>query len=303
MVKIITGIRRCGKSYLLFNIYYNYLLSQGVPKDHIIALSLDEDENEEYRNIDHLRTYLNNKIYNDTEMFYLLLDEVQFAISDEEFKQKGKEPIRLYGLLNSLIHHKNVDVYVTGSNSKFLSTDVRTEFRGRGDEVRVYPLTFAEFFSVYGGDKYDAFDEYCTYGGLPMILSMKTDAEKSWYLSNLLKNVYLNDIIERYSLRSDIILDNLLDVLASSIGSFTNPTKLANTFLSNGIKTNDNTISSYIDYCMDAFLINKVRRYNIKGRKYINSPFKYYFTDNRSAQCQTEFPSAGTDTYYGKHYL
>lgn len=279
MVKIITGIRRCGKSYLLFNIYYNYLLSQGVPKDHIITLSLDEDENKEYRNIDHLRTYLNNKIYNDSDTFYLLLDEVQFAISDEELKLKGKEPIRLYGLLNSLMHHKNIDVYVTGSNSKFLSTDVRTEFRGRGDEVRVYPLTFAEFFSVYGGDKYDAFDEYCTYGGLPMILSMKTNAEKSQYLSNLLKNVYLNDIIERYSLRDNIILDNLLDVLASSIGSLTNPTRLANTFLSNGIKTNDNTISSYIDYCMDAFLINKAKRYNIKGRKYINSPFKYYFTD------------------------
>ncbi len=277
-IKIITGLRRSGKSYLLNNLYYEYLLSEGVKKEQIIKLALDDDRNREYRNTDNLSKFLYSKITNETEKFYFLLDEVQFAISDEEIK--SKEPIRLYGILNGLLRLKNVDVYITGSNSKFLSSDIATEFRGRGDVIHVNPLSFAEFYSVYkNGDKYDAWDEYSTYGGMPMILGLETDEEKAEYLNNLFKNTYIKDIIERNNLRGDVTIDTLVDVLASSIGSFNNPTKIAKTFASNGIKTADKTISTYVDYLLDAFLIRKATRYDIKGRKYINSPFKYYFSD------------------------
>ena len=274
-IKIITGLRRSGKSYLLNNLYYEYLLSEGVKKEQIIKLALDDDRNREYRNPDNLSKFLYSKITNETEKFYFLLDEVQFAISDEEIK--SKEPIRLYGILNGLLRLKNVDVYVTGSNSKFLSSDIATEFRGRGDVIHVNPLSFAEFYSAYkNGDKYDAWDEYSTYGGMPMLLGLETDEEKAEYLNNLFKNTYIRDIIERNNLRGDVTIDTLVDVLASSIGSLNNPTKIAKTFASNGIKTADKTISSYVDYLLDAFLIRKATRYDIKGRKYINSPFKYY---------------------------
>ena len=277
-IKVITGLRRSGKSYLLNNLFYNHLLSEGVKKEQIIKLALDDDRNREYRNPDNLSKFLYSKITNETEKFYFLLDEVQFAISDEEIK--SKEPIRLYGILNGLLRLKNVDVYVTGSNSKFLSSDIATEFRGRGDVIHVNPLSFAEFYSVYkNGDKYDAWDEYSTYGGMPMLLTMETDEEKAEYLNNLFKNTYIRDIIERNNLRGDVTIDTLVDVLASSIGSLNNPTKIAKTFASNGIKTADKTISTYVDYLLDAFLIRKATRYDIKGRKYINSPFKYYFSD------------------------
>lgn len=277
-IKIITGLRRSGKSYLLNNLYYEYLLSEGVKKEQIIKLALDDDRNREYRNPDNLSKFLYSKITNETEKFYFLLDEVQFAISDEEIK--SKEPIRLYGILNGLLRLKNVDVYVTGSNSKFLSSDIATEFRGRGDVIHVNPLSFAEFYSAYkNGDKYDAWDEYSTYGGMPMLLGLETDEEKAEYLNNLFKNTYIRDIIERNNLRGDVTIDTLVDVLASSIGSLNNPTKIAKTFASNGIKTADKTISTYVDYLLDAFLIRKATRYDIKGRKYINSPFKYYFSD------------------------
>jgi len=277
-IKIITGLRRSGKSFLLNNLYYEYLLSEGVKKEQIIKLALDDDRNREYRNPDNLSKFLYSKITNETEKFYFLLDEVQFAISDEEIK--SKEPIRLYGILNGLLRLKNVDVYITGSNSKFLSSDIATEFRGRGDVIHVNPLSFAEFYSAYkNGDKYDAWDEYSTYGGMPMLLGLETDEEKAEYLNNLFKNTYIRDIIERNNLRGDVIIDTLVDVLASSIGSLNNPTKIAKTFASNGIKTADKTISTYVDYLLDAFLIRKATRYDIKGRKYINSPFKYYFSD------------------------
>ncbi len=277
-IKIITGLRRSGKSFLLNNLYYEYLLSEGVKKEQIIKLALDDDRNREYRNPDNLSKFLYSKITNETEKFYFLLDEVQFAISDEEIK--SKEPIRLYGILNGLLRLKNVDVYITGSNSKFLSSDIATEFRGRGDVIHVNPLSFAEFYSAYkNGDKYDAWDEYSTYGGMPMLLGLETDEEKAEYLINLFKNTYIRDIIERNNLRGDVAIDALVDVLASSIGSLNNPTKIAKTFVSNGIKTADKTISTYIDYLLDAFLISKATRYDIKGRKYINSPFKYYFSD------------------------
>ncbi len=277
-IKIITGLRRSGKSYLLNNLYYEYLLSEGVKKEQIIKLALDDDRNRDYRNPDNLSEFLYSKITNETDNFYFLLDEVQFAISDEELK--SKEPIRLYGILNGLLRLKNVDVYVTGSNSKFLSSDIATEFRGRGDVIHVNPLSFAEFYSAYkNGDKYDAWDEYSTYGGMPMLLGLETDEEKAEYLNNLFKNTYIRDIIERNNLRGDVTIDTLVDVLASSIGSLNNPTKIAKTFASNGIKTADKTISTYVDYLLDAFLIRKATRYDIKGRKYINSPFKYYFSD------------------------
>ena len=277
-IKIITGLRRSGKSYLLNNLYYDYLLGEGVKQEQIIKLALDDDRNREYRNPDKLSAFLYSKIANETDNFYFLLDEVQFAISDKEIK--SNEPIRLYGILNGLLRLKNVDVYITGSNSKFLSSDIATEFRGRGDVVHVNPLSFAEFYSAYKhGDKYDAWDEYSTYGGLPMLLTMETDEEKAEYLNNLFKNTYIKDIIEKNRLRGDVAIDTLIDVLASSIGSLNNPTKIAKTFISNGMNVSDKTVSTYIEYLLDSFLIRKTARYDIKGRKYINSPFKYYFSD------------------------
>lgn len=277
-IKIITGLRRTGKSYLLNNLYYDYLLGEGVKQEQIIKLALDDDRNREYRDPDKLSAFLYSKIANETDNFYFLLDEVQFAISDKEIK--SNEPIRLYGILNGLLRLKNVDVYITGSNSKFLSSDIATEFRGRGDVVHVNPLSFAEFYSAYKhGDKYDAWDEYSTYGGMPMLLTMETDEEKAEYLNNLFKNTYIKDIIEKNRLRGDVAIDTLIDVLASSIGSLNNPTKIAKTFVSNGMNVSDKTVSTYIEYLLDSFLIRKTARYDIKGRKYINSPFKYYFSD------------------------
>lgn len=275
MIKIITGIRRCGKSYLLFELYYDYLLSSGVRPEQITRLSLDDDKNERYRDANELSGFLRAQI-KEGEMHYFLLDEVQLAISDKEAKNND---IRLYGIFNGLLHMRNVDVYVTGSNSKFLSSDVLTEFRGRGDEVRIYPLTFAEFMSAYNGDKFSAYREYSIYGGMPLMLSMRDEADKARYLNNLFANNYLRDVVERYKLRGDVVMDTLVDILASDIGSLTNPTKLANTFSSHGIKTNERTVSAYIDYLIDAFLIEKAERYDIKGKHYIGSPFKYYFAD------------------------
>ena len=276
-IKVITGIRRCGKSFLLFNIYYNYLISLGIDDEHIITLALDDDRNRRYRDPDILSEFLHSRTSQKNEMYYILLDEVQFVISNEELN--GSEPLRLYGVLNGLLRYGNVDIYVPGSNSKFLSSDVMTEFRGRGDEVRVHPLSFAEFLSAYDGDKYDAFTEYSTYGGLPLILARKSDAEKSKYLSDLLNNVYLKDVIERNNLQGNVVMEALVEILASSIGSLTNPPKLAKTFNSNGIKTNENTISSYIGHLTNAFILSKAERYDVKGKKYISSPYKYYFTD------------------------
>lgn len=277
LIKIITGIRRCGKSYLLFNLYYDYLLQNGVRDDHIIKVALDDDDNKELRDPDILSAFLHNKIGNDKEMYYILLDEVQFAISNEELHRN--DPIRLYGILNGLLRRNNIDVYITGSNSKFLSSDVMTEFRGRGDEVRVYPLSFSEFFSVYEGDKYEAFTEYATYGGLPLVLTKKRDADKSKYLRDNLNETYIKDVVERHNIQGDVVMDTLVEILASAIGSLTNPPKLANTFNSSQINTSEVTVSNYINYLINAFIINRAERYDVKGRKYIASPFKYYFTD------------------------
>ena len=229
MVKIVTGIRRCGKSYLLFELFRKHLLVSGVSKEQIIALSLDDDENEEYLDPSNLSKYLKSKITNDEDEFYILLDEAQLAITEEEYKGKGM--IKLYGILNSLLRHRNVDIYITGSNSKFLSSDILTEFRGRGDEIRVYPLSFAEFMSVYSGDSYAGYRDYSLYGGLPYVTTMKSSEEKVKYLSNLFKNTYLKDIIDRHHLKGDIVMDILVDILSSDTATLTNPTKLANIFV------------------------------------------------------------------------
>ncbi len=277
-IKIITGIRRCGKSYLLFELFRNYLLASGMDEKHIIALSLDDEENKAYRDAGNLYEHIKSKITSQTEKFCVLLDEAQLAISDEELRGRSDQ-IGLYGVLNGLLRKRNVDVYITGSNSKFLSSDVLTEFRGRGDEIKLMPLSFSEFMSVYDGDKQSGYEEYSLYGGLPFVLSKQSDDEKMRYLKELFKSTYLRDVAERYNLRDNDIMSSLIDILASDIGSLTNPYKLANAFKSNGIKTNDSTLSSYIGYLEDAFIISKSQRYDIKGKKFIGSPFKYYFTD------------------------
>ncbi len=265
LIKVVTGIRRCGKSYLLFKLYYQYLLDSGIEASRIIRIPLDDDEYEELRESRRLSVYI-KKCITDEGTWFIFLDEVQMC--------RGFESV-----LNGLNRRDNLDIYVTGSNSKFLSTDVLTEFRGRGDEVRVYPLSFSEYVTAYPGDKQDAWMDYYNYGGLPLILSRKTDELKSRYLIDLCRELYLKDIEERHKLRGDNVMDTLANILASAVGSLTNPTKLANTFKSNGIHVSDKTIGVYIGYLLDAFFINKAERYDIKGKKYIASPFKYYFTD------------------------
>lgn len=266
MVKVITGIRRCGKSYLVFKIFYNYLLENGVPEDHIIKIELDQRKNREYRDPDKILDYIDSLIIDDKQ-YYILLDEVQML---KEFEE----------VLNSLLHIDNVDVYVTGSNSKFLSKDIITEFRGRGDEVHVYPLSFKEFMEAYDGDEYKGWADYVTYGGLPLTVTMKTDEQKAQYLSTLFDETYIKDIIERNHIEKVQELNDLINVIASTIGALSNPSKIEATFKS--VIQSDislNTIRQYIEYLKDAFVINEVQRYDVKGRKYIGTPVKYYFED------------------------
>lgn len=278
MIKVITGIRRCGKSYLLFHLYYDYLLSIGVKKENIIALALDEEENEKYRNPKELSNYIRSKIVNEDEQYYVFIDEVQYAIKKEELKSDG--PLPLYSVLNGLLRHRNVDVYVTGSNSKLLSKDVMTEFRGRGDEVRVFPLSFKEYYDYLGGDKFERFEEYAEYGGLPLVLSKKSDEDKAKYLSALFREVYFKDIEERYSIDLPEVLGLLTDDLCSAIGSLTNSSKIANALKSaKNIKIDSQTISTYLEYLEESFLFNQAKRYDIKGKKYFLYPSKYYCTD------------------------
>ena len=266
LVKIITGIRRCGKSYLLDPIFKNYLLDNGVGESHIIKLDLDSIENDYLLDAHKLYDFICDKII-DSDKYYVLLDEIQKV---EDFES----------VLNGFLHVENLDIYVTGSNSKFLSSDIRTEFRGRGDEVRVLPLTFAEFSSAYEGSIDEAWDEYMTYGGLPRILSQRTAEQKSQYLKDLFERTYLSDIIERHNVQRKDVLDTVVNILASSVGSLTNPKKLSDTFISNSMKdVSTNTITSYISYLEDAFLVEKVERYDVKGKQYISTPSKYYFAD------------------------
>lgn len=266
MIKVVTGIRRCGKSYLLFNIFKNYLLEHGVTASHIITIELDQRKNKKYRDPDTILDYIESLIEDD-EQYYIMLDEVQML---QEFEE----------VLNSLLHIRNADIYVTGSNSKFLSKDVITEFRGRGDEIHIYPLTFKEFMEAYDGDMYRGWAEYVVYGGLPLTVTMKTEEQKISYLTNLFKETYLKDIIERYHIEKTQELEDLVNILASAIGSLTNPPKIEATFKSAIHSTISlNTIRQYIEHLEDAFIINKANRYNVKGRKYIGTPLKYYFED------------------------
>ena len=266
LIKVITGMRRCGKSYLLFTLFKDYLLSEGIEKSHIIEIAFDAYENKQYRDPDVLYPYLKEKIKDDG-MYYVLLDEVQLL---GEFE----------AILNSLTRMKNVDVYVTGSNARFLSKDVITEFRGRGDEVHMYPLSFAEFMSVYPGTKQDGWNEYVLYGGLPLVLSFTTPDQKIAFLKSLFEETYISDIVGRHNIRNKAELEELLNILSSAIGSLTNPEKLSATFRSvKNKKISSATIRKYIDYLCDSFLIDSAVRYDVKGKKYIDTPVKYYFTD------------------------
>lgn len=281
-VKIITGIRRCGKSYLLFELYKKYLLSCGVSENQMIMIALDSLQNIKYRNPIELDNFLRGKIAGNGIKRYIFIDEIQFVEEiPNPYLEGSYSKITFVDLVLGLMKIPNVDVYITGSNSKMLSSDVLTQFRDRGDEIRVYPFSFAEFYSCYEGDKSKAFDEYCLYGGMPMSVQLKSHEKKSEYLKNIFTSTYIKDVIERNKILKDkSILDDLLDIISSSIGSLSNPTKLANTFMSEkNIKISQLTVSTYLDYFIDAFLIEKAGRYDVKGRKYISSPYKYYFSD------------------------
>ncbi len=264
LIKILTGIRRCGKSYLLDPLYKNYLIQTGVEEDHIIKLELDREENKKYLDSHELNEYIKSKV-KDKKMYYILLDEIQL-VKDFEF------------VLNGFLYEKNMDVYVTSSNSKFLSSDIVTEFRGRGDEVKIFPLSFIEFSEAYDGTNEEAWKNYVRFGGMPLILNQKTEEQKRNYLISLFSTTYLKDIIERKNVIRTEILDSLVNLLSSSIGSLINPKKISDTFISNK-DISVNTITSYLNYLIDAFLIEKAERYDVKGKKYISTPSKYYFSD------------------------
>ena len=266
LIKVITGPRRCGKSFLLATLFHKYLVNKGVSEDHIIEISLEDRINKELRNPDNMLHYVRSRIA-DSELYYIVIDEVQKL---DEFVD----------VLNSFLHIRNADVYVTGSNSHFLSSDIATEFRGRDHQIRIYPLSFSEYYSAVGGDKNVAWKEYFTYGGLPLILSFKTDKEKARYLQNLFKTAYMADILERYNIKNDVELRKLVDIMASSIGSSCNPTRISNTFksLENTVIAST-TIDKYLTYLTEAFIIRKADRYDVKGRKYIGTLSKFYFED------------------------
>ena len=276
LIKVITGIRRCGKSYLLFNLFREHLEEQGIHSDHIIDMAFDSFESKKYRDPEVLYSYLKSQIA-DKDMYYILLDEVQLL---DDFES----------VLNGLARMRNVDLYVTGSNAKFLSKDIITEFRGRGDEIHMYPLTFSEFMSVYDGDKTDGWRDYVLYGGIPLVLSLKTPDQKSDFLKILFEETYISDIIGRNKIRNREELEELLNILSSAMGSLTNPSKLSLTFKSVKNKTiSQATIKKYLDYLEDSFLIDSAIRYDVKGRKYIGTPSKYYFTDSGLRNARLNF--------------
>ena len=288
-VKIITGIRRCGKSFLLFNLYKRHLLESGIKEDHIIEVALDRKKDAAYRNPITLGEHILSKASNRDEQYYVFIDEIQMSykvknsdIDENNVPEEDRDLLytTFYDTLNDLMSRKNLDVYVTGSNSKMLSSDIATYFRDRGTEIRIYPLSFNEFYSDFRGEKADAFEEYLTYGGMPLAVLEKDEAEKRSYLNGLHKRVYLKDIVERYKLKDDTILDALVDSLYSAVGSLTNTHKQANTAGSRlGMSTSDHTIKNYLDYLEDAYLFKQAKRYDVKGRKYYGSPLKYYATD------------------------
>lgn len=281
-VKIITGIRRCGKSYLLFELYTKYLRACGIKDDQIIELVLDELPNAKYRDPIELDNYIRKQITDEDKRYYVLIDEIQFVSEiPNPYVNDPSAKITFIDVILGLMKIKNADIYITGSNSKMLSSDILTQFRDRGDEIRVFPLSFAEVYEMYEGEKQDAWRDYYTYGGMPLAFSLSTHEEKSKYLQDLFTRTYLKDVIERHNIQSDTeILEDLINIVASSIGSLTNPTKLSNTFESRKhLKINSTTIDKYLEYFIDAFLLNKAQRYDVKGRKYIKTPVKYYFTD------------------------
>ena len=266
MIKVVTGMRRCGKSYLLFEIFASWLEKNGIASDHVIKLDLEDYKNRGMRNPDNLCAYVESRITDDA-MHYLLLDEVQMLGHFED-------------VLNGFLRMRNVDVYVTGSNAKFLSKDIVTEFRGRGFEVKMYPLSFSEYMSVYQGSVQAGFNDYMLYGGLPQILSYATEEQKAKFLKSLFDEVYIKDIKDRYEIRKDDDLEELINIMASGVGSLTNPNKLANTFRSEKKSSiSYDTVKEYIDYLCDSFLVEKSTRYDIKGKRYVNAPYKYYFMD------------------------
>ena len=266
MIKVITGVRRCGKSYLLFHLFTEWLFAKGVADDHVITVNLEDRRNKSLRDPDNLLAYIDGRM-TDKDMYYILLDEIQMV---DEFED----------VLNSYLNVDNADVYVTGSNAKFLSKDVITEFRGRGDEIHMLPLSFGEFYSVYEGDYKMALDEYLTYGGLPQILSYKTEKQKADYLKGLFEKTYISDIVGRYHVKNEAELGELVNIVASAVGSLTNPTKIVNTFATvKNVKITNDTVKKWLDYMCDSFLVSRAMRYDVKGRRYIDTPSKYYFSD------------------------
>lgn len=277
LIKVITGIRRCGKSFLLFNLFYDYLIESGVREEQILAIALDDDISVQYREPEKLSEYIRSRIVN-KDMYYILIDEIQYAITKDELK--NPENIKLYNVLNGLMRLRNVDIYVTGSNSKMLTKDVLTAFRGRGDEVKVYPLSFREYYSFTGGDKSDVYEEYALYGGMPLILSQKSDVDKMNYLRSLFTEVYFKDIVERYEIELPDVLEELTDDLCSSVGSLTNANKITNTLQTvKGMKVSGTTVSNYLNYLLEFFLFDNAKRYDVKGKRYFEYPSKYYCTD------------------------
>lgn len=282
LIKVVTGIRRCGKSFLLFNLYHEYLNSVGIDDVHIIELALDEAINARYRNPMELDAYIRSKVKDSSQRYYIFIDEIQMTVSiPNPYIDDKSARIGFVDVLLGLMKIRNADIYVTGSNSRMLSSDIMTEFRGRGDEIRVNPLTYGEFYSAFEGDKRHAWREYYTYGGMPLILSQKSHEEKSKYLKDLFAKTYVTDVLEHNRIANDqSVLEDLLNVVSSSVGSLTNPTKLSNTFKSvKHTQISSNTISKYLDFFIDAFIMRKAQRYDIKGKRYINSLMKYYFTD------------------------
>lgn len=278
-IKVIAGIRRCGKSTLLFEIFKEHLKREGVPEKNIILLALDDDANEKYRDPAQLSAYVRERVSDLNQKYYVLIDEIQYAITREELSQNDV-PVKLYSVLNGFLHMKNIDVYVTGSNSKMLSKDISTEFRGRGDVVKVYPLSFAEFYSAADMDKTDAYNEYSMFGGMPYLINLDTDEDKYNYLSELFEEIYFKDIEERYTVKLPGVLRELTSCLCSSVGSLTNASKIARTLQSTKkMKVDAETISTYLSYLTDSFLFSEAVRYDIKGKKYFEYPSKYYCTD------------------------
>lgn len=282
LIKVITGIRRCGKSILLFELYNEYLNSIGILDENIVKISLDDVSNIKYRNPFELDKFIREKALKNGEKLYVFIDEVQLVVETQNpYILNAEDKIGFVPVLLGLMKLQNVDIYVTGSNSKMLSSDILTEFKGRSDEIKVNPLTYKEFCDAYQGDKKDCWNQYFVYGGMPFLLSLTTHQEKSKYLKNLFSQTYISDVIERWKLRGNKeVLEDILNILSSNIGSLTNPSKLSNTFKSEKkLEISPSTISLYIDYFIDAFILNKANRYDVKGKKYIHTPIKYYFSD------------------------